>query len=116
MESALALTILGTLGWKLVDFSKFLTNKQWNAAVTQLYAWLVGIVLVVLTSAADVFEGFALPGMTVPVGDMDFGSLLVVGMSMSSLMGVGFDFKKAIDGSDSAVVPPLTTVQDKRTT
>lgn len=108
MESALALTILGTLGWKLVDFTKYLTNKDWNAAATQLYAWAIGIVLVVLASAADVFEGFALPGMTVPVGDMDIGSLLVVGMSMSSLMGVGFDFKKALDGSDSAVTPPLT--------
>lgn len=112
MDSALALAILGTLGWKLVDFTKFLTNRNWNASLTQLYAWGIGIILVVLAAGADVLEGLALPGMTVPVGEMDFGSLLIVGMSMSSLMGVGFDFKKAFDGSDTAITPPLTTKVD----
>jgi len=107
MEPAILLGMIGALAYKLVDFVKFLTNRDKNALITQAAAWIIGILVVVMSSLSNIFEGFVLPGMTTAINDLDVFSLVIIGMSLQSVMGITFDFKKAIDGSDSAVVPTI---------
>lgn len=103
------MVVLGALVWKFVDFLKALTNKDWNSVVTQSVAWIAGIAAVVLF-AHSAF-GAAIPvwsGMT--LASMGGVEQAIVGLSATSLMSVGYDFKKGLDNSDSAKQPPLTTL------
>lgn len=108
MEFVVGLGALVALAWKFVDFSKQVTNKDWNAALTQVYMWLAGLVAVLLGANADAFEAIIIPGMEKPLGDLNFWSLVIIGLSFTSVGSVAYDFKKAFDNSDSAKMPPLT--------
>jgi len=102
-----ALIILATLATKFIDFLKYLRNADWNGAFTQASVWLAGVVVIFLAAEADAFVGIELPTLNVVLGDLDFASKIIVGLSITSLLSTVFDFKKALDGSDSASTPSL---------
>jgi hypothetical protein len=110
---ALLIATLGALAVKGLDFVKFLLNKDWNAVITQAAAWLSGIVVLWVASAASVFDAVTVPGVGVPIGSLDAGSLVFIGLNLASVLGIVYDYKKAIDGSDSAKTPPLTGTPSK---
>jgi len=99
------LTALTALGWKIIDLLKFLRAGDVNAAVTQVVTWAAGVGVVFLGSATDWAETFAVNGITLE--SLNGASKVLVGASLLSLGSVGFDFKKALDGSDSARTPSL---------
>lgn len=105
---ALLLATLGAFALKALDFVKFLINKDWNATITQAAAWLTGVLVLIVASAANIFEAVNIPGLNVPFGSLDAGSLIFIGLNLSSFFGVVYDFKKAFDNTDSARTPPLT--------
>lgn len=107
MEAVVPVALLAALGGKVLDFFKFLRAKDWNAVVTQAAAWAVGVVLTFTASAADIFDGFVIPGLDQTLQDLNGWSKVLVGASLLSLLGVVVDLRKAIDGSDSAKQPPL---------
>lgn len=110
MEEAITLVILGTLAGKFVDWVKFIQAKDWNATITQLAVWGAGVAVILLGANADAFEALMLPGFDRPIGDMNFYSLMLIGLSLTSLISFAYDFKKAIDGTDSAKTPHLTSI------
>lgn len=103
-----ALALLGALVTKVVDFARQVRAKDWNAAVTQLVAWGAGIAGAFLLAASDfagriTFDqlgGYALE-------DLNGASLTFLGMSVLSVFSKLVDVQKAVDGSQSAAVPPL---------
>lgn len=100
-----AITVLGALVWKFVDFLKYLKNHDWNAVLTMLSVWVAGVVAVLLFAHSD----FA---SLVSVGSATLASLgtvsqVIIGLSATSLMSVGYDFKKSLDNTDSAKTPSL---------
>lgn len=107
METAILLVALGTLAGKVVGFIKYLVNKDKNGYITQAAVWLAGLVVVFLGSNASAFEEVVVPGMGVPLGLLSWADVVLVGLSLSSFISFGYDFKKAFDGSDSAKEPPL---------
>lgn len=109
MEVA-ALAILATLTAKLLDFAKFLRAKDWNAAFTQVAAWVVGIGVTAVAAASDAFENVTVPSLDIPIGKINGPSLALIGMAFTSLMSVAVDFRKAFDNTDSAKTPPLTSL------
>lgn len=104
MELAPVLMI-GTLVLKLTDLSKYITNQRWRDVVTQLYAFAIGVVVVLLSSAANVTSAMKINDTT--LAGLNAGSKVLVGLILTSVISTVYDFKKAIDGSDSAATPSL---------
>lgn len=108
MDSAIVLLVLAPLASKFVDVLKFLKNKDWNATITQIVTWVSGAVVVFLASAAKVTHDVVIPSLDVTFGSLDGWSKILIGTAITSLLSMVYDFKKAIDTSDSAKTPPLT--------
>lgn len=93
--------------WKVVDTAKLVRVRDVNAVVTQAVTWGAGVLLAFLLAATDFADG-------IPIGDMHLGhlnaaSLILVGLSLGSSASVAYDFKRAIDRTDSAAMPTLVT-------
>lgn len=107
MEAVLPVALLGALGYTLVNLVKFARAGDLDGVVTTVGSWLVGFLLVAVGAHAGLTENFVVPGLDVALGQLDWWSQLLLGASMLSLLGVVYDFKKALDSSDSAKVPTL---------
>lgn len=107
METVVSFLVLGTLAGKIVELFKYLKNGDRNGAFTLLSVWIAGIMVIFLGANADAFSALVVPGMEVPLGSLNWASLVLVGMSLTSFIAFGYDFKKALDNSDSAKQPPL---------
>src|SRR5205814_1872930 len=105
MDTFIPAVALAALVKKFLDFSKYITNRDLNGAITQVYAWVAGVVSVWLfaqTAWAD-----AVSFGNIAVADFSFASMVVVGMGLSSVAGVATDSIKARDSSDTARMPQL---------
>lgn len=90
---------------KFIDFSKYVTNKDRNGALTQIYAWIIGVAVVWLfaqTVWADKF-GFG----DLMLSAFNLASIVAVGLSLGSVGGVVTDVIKSRDNTDSAKMPSL---------
>lgn len=103
--------LFAALVWKVIDFLRLLTNlkHQTSAILTQLLAWVGGVVIVAVGAHAAVASNVVVPGTSLPLGKLDFGSVVLVGLLVSSFGSVGVDIKQALDGSDSSAKPSLLT-------
>lgn len=106
MEAVSVALLIGLI-WKIGDWFKLVTNKDWNGAGTQVFMWVVGVVVLLIAAEANAFQQFSLPGMQDPLGSLNFWSMVLLGMAITSSGSVLFDFKKAFDNTDSAKTPQL---------
>jgi hypothetical protein len=104
--------VLGVAGMiaitmKVTDFLKQVTNLPGSkrAVLTQLAAWAGATAVVFLYSASDFGPNVVIGD--VAVNDMAWASKVVLGLAIGSAGSAAVDFKKAVDNSDSAAVPPL---------
>lgn len=107
MNDFIPLATAVALMWKLVDFVKHCRVRDVNAIVTQLAVWGAGVVVTFLLASSDW-------GDKVPVGGhqldkLNVASLVLFGLSLGATASVGYDFKRAFDGSDSSAMPSLVT-------
>lgn len=91
--------------WKVVDFIKYVTSRDTNAAVTQLSVWGSAIAVALLAREAEPFSTIGVLGTT--FGDLSTPAIVLFALGLGSTASGVVDLKKAIDGSDSAAVPPL---------
>lgn len=105
----MTIVIFAALVWKVIDFLRMLFNiqSQKSSIITQVTAWVGGIILVVVAAHAGVTKALVLPGSDLALGVLDFPSQVLVGLLVSSLASGVVDIKKAVDGSDSSAVVPL---------
>lgn len=94
---------LGTLVFTFVMFLKNLTAQQWSPAITQAIAWLAGIGGIFIMAETQFAGGIHIGNMT--LDKLDFWSKVVVGLLATSLLSALNEVKKAIDRTDTAVVP-----------
>lgn len=101
--------VLAALIVKVIDFLRLLAKASTNVSgiVTQLAAWLGGILVVVLASHSSATAGIVLPSTTIPLGALDGAGQVLVGMVVASLGSLIVDVKQGIDNTDSAQKPPL---------
>jgi len=98
---------LSALVTKIVAVLKAVKSDV-NFAVTQALTWGVGVALTFLAGASDLaskitpFEGAG------TLSNLNGPSKVLAGLALSSAISVVYDFKKAIDGTDSAKEPRLT--------
>lgn len=107
-------TSLIALGNKFTAFLKSITNKDWNAVITQLVHWagMTGVIL--LAASADIANNLVPFNGAPALKDLNFGSIVFAGMSLGSLGSVIYDFKKARDNTDGATEPALIPSLAKR--
>jgi len=99
------LIALGSLVFCLINWLRDITNRNWSGVTTQLIAWVAGIVAVTLVAQTDYATAVSFGDRT--LAQMNGPSLLFIGLSAASLMGVVSDVKRALDTSDSAAKLPL---------
>ena len=114
MELTISVVLLAALVFKLADLSKYVTNKDWNGFLTQIWVYVLGVVVCLVAGNANAFEGLTIPGMTEPLGELDTLSLVLVGLCIASFGSSFNDIKKAFDGSDSAKTASLLPGMDKQ--
>lgn len=105
----MTIVLFATLIWQVVDFVREVAGGQASRSslVTQLSAWVVGILAVWIGGQAEVTEGLAFPGVDATLGSLDGPSIILVGLLASSLASSLVDIKQAIDGRDTAAKPAL---------
>jgi energy-converting hydrogenase Eha subunit G len=101
---------------KTVSVVKAALNKDVNAAVTQLVVWVIGFIAISLAAHAQLTENLVVPGLTVPLNNLDWQSLVLVAYILGGTGSFAFDFKKALDSSDNATEPPLLSARGAHTT
>lgn len=94
--------------WKIVDFVKFVQVRNINAIVTQVGVWVAGVAVLFLLAATDFASGVKI-GDSV-LGDLNWASVILIGLSIGSSASVLVDAKKAVDNTDSAAVPRKSAV------
>lgn len=105
MEQFIPAIAMLVLAKKVVDFLKYLTNRDLNGAVTQLVAWAAGVCAVLLYAQTDWADTIPVAGSI--LADLNFWSQLAYGLTIASGASLATDFIKAFDQHDSAAMPQL---------
>jgi len=98
---------LAALTLTFVDFLKNLTppDHNYNAAITQLVAWVAGLVATLLYGASQLGDTITIGNTT--LDHADTATKVIVGLSIASIASTFVKLTKSIDSSDSNKQPPL---------
>ena len=99
------MAVLIALVIKITDLLKYARNKDVNGVTTILFVWIAGFVGVWLFANSAWSDGLVFGEKN--LGSLNIASQILIGFAVGSSAGTVFDFKKALDGSDSAAVPSL---------
>lgn len=109
MEGALTtvtLLTLITLIQKVIDFVKFAsTGRHWREVATQIIVWAVAVAVIWMATAANITAAFVIAGTK--LGDMNAGSIILLGLSYGSGASFLNDYRNARDNTASAAMPKL---------
>lgn len=108
MEQAIALLAIALFANKIIELLKDIRAKDWNAALTLVCLFAAGVGALALAAHASVTMHTIIPGTNVELGQLEFASLMMLGLMVTSTGSTVYDFKKAVDNTDSAAQPPLT--------
>lgn len=102
-------TLTGMLSFivKLMSFFKYLSAKKWREVVTQLIVWGAGLAAVWIFGMSKFTRGITVGDGGITIGSLDAGAKIILGLTIASVGSFAYDFKKALDGTDSAGEPPL---------
>jgi len=98
---------LAALVIKITSVLKYLSAGQVREAITQLIPWVAGVLTIMVAAQANVAEGLVVFG-DLALGQLNVWSQILAGVALASGGSLVYDFKKAIDNTDSASEPPLT--------
>jgi len=101
---------LGAVIYTSVNLIKYLKAQDWNGVLTLLLAAAVGIGIACWAANSDMTAALTPIEGGQALKDMDFGSLALFGVALSSTFSVVADFRSAFDNSDSGAKPPLVGV------
>ena len=98
---------LAALTLTFVDFLKNLTppDHDYNSAITQLVAWVAGLVAVFLYGESQLGDTITIGKTT--LDHADTATKIIVGLSIASLGSTFYKLTKSIDNTDSNKQPPL---------
>ncbi len=96
---------MATLTLKIIDFLRYLRGGDINGMLTQLFAWLAGVLVVLLVAQTDWADGIAIGDMS--LATLGFWSLVFYGLSAGSGASAVKDFLKSVDNHNSSAIPVL---------
>lgn len=111
MSDAVVLGLFLALVWKFTDFLKHVSAKDWNGVVTQVLAWAAAFVALVLFAHSAYGGHLVIHGLR--FDHVSWTDQLLAALMIGSAGSVGYDFKKALDQTDSAAVPRLLPTKRK---
>lgn len=96
---------MAALTLKVIDFLRYLRAGDMNGVLTQLAAWIAGVLVVLLVAQTNWSDGIA-------IGDMNLAALGIwsqIFFGLSAGSGASFikDTLKAVDNTNSAAIPIL---------
>ena len=103
------LAVLAAFLKKFVDFLRSLRGRDTNAVVTQLVAWVGGILVVWL--AANVDFASAIEVANVQLDQMSLWTQAALGLLLGSSASIAQDVLKAVDNTQSESKPKLVPAQ-----
>lgn len=95
-----AVVLIGSLVYTLTNLWKMLQAKSWDGVKNQVAAYVIGVGVVFLASAAAVTGSYDINGIA--LNNYDWQSKLVFGLLASSLFGAFNDLTAAVDQSRSS--------------
>jgi hypothetical protein len=98
--------IFGALVLKLVDLLKYMRNGDGNGVLTLLLGWGAGVLAVQLIRLTEWDDEIKIGAESLDT--LTFWSQVVLGFVATSVASVVYDFKKAIDNTETASTPRLT--------
>lgn len=101
------IALVGIVLYTVVNLISFVRAKDWNGVLKIVLSFVGGFLVVLLMANAELTENLRPVTDGPTVGDMDFASLLMLGIGFGSIAPALADARKAFDGSDSAAKPPL---------
>lgn len=90
---------------KVLDFLRYAANRDLNGVVTQITAWVAGVVVVCLVAQTTWAAGIPLGGM--PLSKLGFWSQVFAGLTVASTASFGKDIIKSVDNQNTAKIPTL---------
>ncbi len=99
------LATMAAVAKKFVDFVRQLRGRDVSGVLTQLLAWVSGIVVVYLTAHVDFAS--AIEFANVHLDDMGLFTQTVLGILVGSVGSVVKDGFKAVDNSQTEATPSL---------
>jgi hypothetical protein len=107
MEEFVTFASLVAIAMHVTSLIKYGTAGQFRELLTGVLP-IAGLFVVLLLGAeADATAGIVIPGLEQVLGDLDVASLLLVAVAGGSGGAQVFNFRKAVDNTDSAVEPAL---------
>lgn len=101
------LIVLLALVKKLVDFVRFVKARDAWSVLTQMVAWLAGVGVVMMAAHTAWANTMIFGGVS--LASMGAWSQVLAGIAVGSAGSVLKDSIAAVDNSQSAAVPPLST-------
>lgn len=108
MEAAVPLIGLSSLVVTVVNFLRYLINRDVNGAGTIGVAWAGGAGVAFLAAHANVAQSVEFAGVN--LAQANWASQLLYGLVIASTGSFAVNVKQAIDRSDSATVPKFVHV------
>ncbi len=90
---------------KGIDFLRYLRSGDANGVLTQLAAWIISTIVVMLVAQTAWADGIAVGDQS--LGILGFWSQLFVGLSVGSGASFIKDTLKSLDNSNSSAIPTL---------
>jgi hypothetical protein len=101
-----AMFLFGALVLKLVDLVKYARARDGNGLITLAIGFVAGIAAVAIMAETQWGDEIKIGDET--LATMSRVSKVVLGLVATSVAAVVYDFKKAVDNTDSARTPRLT--------
>lgn len=99
--------IFAALVLKLMDFVKYLRQTDWNGVVTLLLGWVVGVLSIWAIGITEWDKEIKIGAQS--LDKLDWKAEIILGFVATSVAAVLYDFKKAVDNTDTASTPRLGT-------
>lgn len=106
MDSLTPILLLAALTTKATSLLKFINAKEWSRVVAQLLAFALGIGVMFLVKAGGLANGLVIAGHN--VSDLNGWGTAIAGIIGASVGSTIYDFRAAVDNTDSAAEPSLT--------
>jgi hypothetical protein len=98
------IVVLTAMVYAFINFLKYLTNKQWTAALTNIVVWIAGYLAVLIFAHSDWASSVTIGK---PLDELSGASLIIAGFVAGSTAISANQARAAFDRSDSSATPPL---------